>query len=100
MRDSFQPPSCLFGTFVVSPAPQSSMGAHHGQEPDGLDHEEREEARRIEFDQRSNRGGHDSEWLQLTVEGELPAETIQALVTDLSEKLSALENAPVDRIQP
>jgi len=41
----------------------------------------------------------DSKWLQLTVEGELPAETIQALVTDLSEKLSALENAPVERIQ-
>jgi negative regulator of sigma E activity len=33
--------------------------------------------------------------VQMTVEGELPPATIEALASDLTYKLSALENAPV-----
>jgi hypothetical protein len=34
--------------------------------------------------------------VQMTVEGELPAATVEALTSDLRAKLSALENAPVE----
>ena len=34
--------------------------------------------------------------VQMTVEGELPQETVEALTSDLTFKISALENAPVD----
>ena len=36
--------------------------------------------------------------IQMTVEGELPQKTLDALTRDLRDKLSALENAPCELI--
>ena len=37
--------------------------------------------------------------VQMTVEGELPAETLEELTGDLLKKISALENAPCELIK-
>jgi len=76
-RDSCLTPSCLFASFVVSPSPQSPKDAHHGQEAAGFDHEEREETRRMEGDERRERV---ASWL-LTQAEEIACRRQQEIIT-------------------
>jgi hypothetical protein len=52
--------------------------------------------RRIRVDGVTVRYVEDAFSVQMTVEGDLPAKTLDALIADLHAKLSALENAPCE----
>ena len=70
-----------------------SPGVSHARIPDD---EDEYRVRRIRIGDVIVRYVEDMMGMQMTVEGELPAETLDALVDDLRVKLEALENAPVD----